>query len=237
MTQQYSPVLLPSHSNPRLPLRKQDVTADDDTLVVGVIVAIGLGALFVAGEDGLETSIVQLLEPWLRDLHIRDAPECLQVVDRGHLVVPRLVWHLAVECSRWSSIEDVHHSGHDLTPEVARQHLRLQHTPRHVDDALIGLLDHPILLWRLWGSQLMLDIMFGVVPPELNGGELPPTIGARRLEFPARLHLDRRLEVLDCHQRLILTGQQLNPHVAAHVVHQQKKVVAAAWCRGSDFPA
>jgi hypothetical protein len=86
-----------------------------------------------------------------------------------------------------SSIEDVDNSRHILPLEVARECIGLQHTTCHVDDALVALLHHPVLLQRIGGSELALNVALGVVPPELNGCELPSLISAEGLDLSAFL--------------------------------------------------
>jgi hypothetical protein len=138
-------------------LVKDDVAGDDDALVDGVVAAVGFEARFIAHEDRLDAPIIQLLQTWVRDLHMCDAPKCPHIVDSGHRAMPGFIWHLAIERAYQSSIEDVDSCRHSLPPEVARECIRLQQTPHHVDDALIMPLDHPVLLWRIGGGELTLD--------------------------------------------------------------------------------
>lgn len=106
-----------------------------------------------------------------------DTAKSTEVVDRGLLTVPGLKRGLAVERSRRRPIEDMHRRFDGLSPEVAGQMFGLEYGPRHGHDALISAFHHPILLRRIGGGELSLHAVLGAVAPEVDGGELPPTIG------------------------------------------------------------
>lgn len=81
-----------------------------------------------------------------------DSPEGPKVVDGRPLAVPSLERHVAIECARQRLIQDVDSNGDGLTLEVAQQVFVLQHAARHVHNALVAMLHHPILLGGVGGD-------------------------------------------------------------------------------------
>jgi hypothetical protein len=96
---------------------------------------------------------------------------------------------------------------------------------------LVVLLDHPILLWRVRGSQVVLDAFLLVVIDERSGREFPTVICAEGPKLSPRLGLCLRLERHERRHGLILAAHQENPHVPAQVIDEEEEEHVAAWGR------
>jgi hypothetical protein len=118
---------------------------------------------------------------------------------------------------------------HILTPEVPEEPFRLEHALCHGDHALVAPLHHPVLLWGIGGSELALDATLGAVLPELHRGEFASPVGAEHLQLLPCLHLDSGMEILDLRWRLILVGEESDPHVPTHVINKKQKILVYRW--------
>jgi hypothetical protein len=103
------------------------------------------------------------------------------------------------------------------------------------DHALVASLYHPIMLWGIGGSELVLNAALGVVLPELHRGEFAFSIAMEHLQLLPCLQLDRGLEILDLRWRLIFTGEESEPHVSAHIINKKQKILVTTWGCGCDW--
>jgi hypothetical protein len=183
---------------------KRDITRDDHALVGGIVASVRFAPQFIPDEDGFAIVIIEFFQTQPCDLDMRDAPECAKEVHGQGLAMPSFIWGLAIDVVCGWSVEDVDSHSDCLPPEVARQLLSLEQTSCHGDYALVLPLHHPVLLWRVRGSELMVDVVFGTMLHELDQCELSPTISAEYLQLYPRLNLYSSLKVFDLRRRLIL---------------------------------
>lgn len=157
--------------------------------------------------------------------------DALEGSEEGHIrlaSVPGFKWHRPLQTLCRRAVQDEHHRAHHLAPECRRQLLCLEHAPRHPHDGLVPPLHHAILLSGIWRGEMVLDALFRSVEAELDGVELATTTSPQHTEFLPGLCLNARLEVPDRHRRLVLARQEVQPHVAATVVHQEEEVAPSA---------
>jgi hypothetical protein len=87
---------------------------DAHTLCHRVEDAVGLHAIRVADEDPQSALIIELAYV-AKLLDECDAVEDAEVADRRRVVVPHLVWRLAIKCLGRRAVEQVNDSHHCLT--------------------------------------------------------------------------------------------------------------------------
>ena len=68
------------------------------------------------------------------------------------------------------------------------------------------------------------------VHSELHRSEFTAAISPQHAELLAALGLRARLELLDRRRRFVLTRQELQPHVATAIIHEQEEVPPTTVC-------
>ena len=75
------------------------------------------------------------------------------------------------------------------------------------------------------------------VRSELHRSEFTTAISPQHVEFLAALSLRAHLELLDHRRRFVLARQELQPHVATAIIHEQEEVPPTTICGWRDWPA
>jgi hypothetical protein len=208
---------------------EDDIARDDDMVINGVIAPVGLGPGFIPDEDRLAALVIELLQVRPRDLEVRDAAESAEVVDDRDLVIPSFIRHLAVESERrvrlrmWTAVDTSSPQKYPRSPFALSMH-RAMATTLWLHHSTT-----PVLLWGIGGSELALDVALGAVLPELHRGEFASPVGAEHLQLLPCLHLDSGMEILDLRWRLILVGEESDPHVPTHVINKKQKILVYRW--------
>ena len=127
-------------------LVKDDIAADVDAPGRWIEQTVRLGARLVADEDGAPAPVIELLQVRSRQLHVRDAAKRAQVLDSWRAPCPELVGGLASYALGRGPVTEIDGRRDCLTPELARELLRLEHTPGSSHHRLIAPLDDAVLL-------------------------------------------------------------------------------------------
>ena len=85
-----------------------------------IIKPVRLDFGFIADEDELQPSGIELGEVGTRVLHVCDAAEHSEMTYYWLLVVPGLVWHILIKASHWLPIEKVDGRHYRLSLEPLR---------------------------------------------------------------------------------------------------------------------
>ena len=110
---------------PLAALVENDVAADVHATRCRIEEAVSLGTRLIPDEDGAPASVIKLLQPRRRDLHVCDAPERSQVVDAGWTPSPELVGSLAPHALRGGAVQQIYCRRDRLPPEHPWQLLGL----------------------------------------------------------------------------------------------------------------
>ena len=71
----------------------------------------------------------------------------------------------------------------------------------------------------------------------LHRSEFAAVINPQHVDLLAALGLYAHLELLDHRRRFVLARQELQPHVATAIIHEQEKVPSTIVCGWRDRPA
>ena len=87
-----------------------------------------------------------------------------------------------------------------------------------------------------YGAVWCCTTLIHAVRSELHRSEFAAAISPQHAKLLAALGLHAHLELLDRHRHFVLAHQELQPHVATVIIHEQEEVLSTTVCSRRDWP-